>query len=86
MGWQYVTTFGLVLDIIGVVLLFKFGLPPSVNRHGHNFTTLGGQDEDEIKTGKLYDRISWGALALLVIGFGLQIAGNHPAWFGIIAA
>lgn len=68
---------GLVFDIAGALLLFKFGLPASVNREGHTFRITEAVDYDEIEKGKLYDR--WGkiGLALLVAGFLLQLASNH---------
>ena len=35
-----------------------------------------GVDEGEVRKSKLYDRMSWVALALLILGYGLQIASN----------
>ncbi len=70
-----VNSIGLLLDIVGVVLLFRFGLPPGVTRTGAGYLTWG-VDEGEVRKSKLYDRMSWVALALLILGFGLQIASN----------
>ncbi len=68
---------GLLLDIIGAVLLFKFGLPASIDRQGHIHIITEQVDEEEIKKGKLYD--IWGkfGLGLLILGFVLQLASNH---------
>ncbi|MCY4597702.1 MAG: hypothetical protein OXC19_23240 [Bryobacterales bacterium] len=71
----WVNSIGLGLDIVGVVLLFRFGLPPNVDRTGATYWT-GAPDQEEVRKGRRYDRISWVALALLVLGFALQIASN----------
>ena len=68
-------TLGLALDIIGVVLLFHFGLPPDVNRDGAVGWTLG-TDEAEAQKARRYARRSWTALHLIVTGFALQIVGT----------
>lgn len=68
---------GLILDIIGALLLFKFGLPASIDREGHIHLITEQVDHEEITRGKIYER--WGkiGLALLIIGFILQLASNH---------
>lgn len=68
-------TVGLVLDIFGVVLLFRFGLPPDVSRDGAVRLVLGA-DEREAWKAKRYERLSWAALGLIVTGFALQIVGT----------
>ena len=69
---EVVNTLGLLLDIVGVVLLFRFGLPPDVSRTGAVGWTLG-TDEAEALKARRYDCWSWTALALIVTGFVLQI-------------
>lgn len=64
---------GLILDIIGVTLLWKFGLPESIDRSGAFILTAKGCDENEKKKAKIYDCVSIFALLLLIVGFGLQI-------------
>ncbi len=59
---------GLSLDIVGVVMLFLFGLPPKVATQG--MLALDGADP---KQRRLYGRLSWLALFFLVAGFVLQI-------------
>ena len=68
---------GLFLDIIGVILLFRFGLPQDVRRGGESFLLIEGVDQREAAKAKWYDRISYVALALIISGFGLQIFSNH---------
>lgn len=82
MEFQHIATIGLVLDIIGVILLFRFGLPPSVDIRPR-VPYLGRGDPEEIKKARLYDKISLVALVVLIAGFVLQIIGNHPEWFGV---
>ena len=70
-----INSIGLFLDIVGVILLFTFGLPPQVSRGG--FKTLAiGRDENQAKKWKRYKFISWIALGFLVVGFSLQIVSN----------
>ena len=68
------STIGLSLDIIGVILLFFFGLPPkkAVSRGAVRLAV--GYDEDEAIRAKWYDRCSRLALTMIILGFGLQIA------------
>ena len=71
-----VNSVGLVLDIIGVILLFFCGLPPEgVSRTGANYLTWG-TDSRAREKGKRFAFLSWVALALLVTGFGLQILSS----------
>ena len=70
------TTIGLSLDIVGVLLLWRFGLPPDVRRGGKSFLLLEQSDEAEAKRAQLYDRFSHLAILLLVAGFALQLLGT----------
>ena len=65
---DYLSSIGLGLDIIGVALVFCFGLPPSIYKAGPDYFTWGT---------KRYNWVSWIALILLVLGFLLQIISNH---------
>ena len=75
---------GLALDIIGVILLFFFGLPSRV-REGPPVLSFG-EDPDSTKQRekqwKRYQLVSWFALVLLVLGFFLQIVSNHLGLLG----
>lgn len=71
-----VNTVGLALDIVGVVLLFRFGLPPDVRRSGASFLVLEDTDGDEARKAHRYDKISWSALGIIVLGFILQIVST----------
>ena len=63
---------GLALDIIGVLLLFKYGLPSDLNKKGYIFKVLEQVDNHEVEKYKRYDKISKIALTLLILGFLMQ--------------
>ena len=78
---EIVNSIGLFLDIVGVFLLFKFGLPAEVKRDGSSGVQYWGivdekAQESEQAKAKRYDRISHVALSLIVFGFALQIISN----------
>ena len=68
--------FGLILDMVGVCILYKYGLPENINREGHSFLALEDSNINEINKAKKYDRWSKFGLSLLVIGFSFQLIGN----------
>ena len=77
-----INSVGLVLDIIGVILLFIFGLPNRFVSDGPPTNTLSfGWDPDSVKQWEKrwnwYERVSRFAVVLLVLGFALQIVSNH---------
>ena len=70
---------GLFLDIVGVALLFLYGLPAEVRKTAAGFLTWGsdkGEDEKAARTYQHYKRMSRGGFACLVVGFTLQIISN----------
>ena len=73
-----VNSIGLSMDILGVVLLFLFGLPAQVRETGGTIIRWGGGKSDE-EAGKEYGRYKcFGriGLGLLVCGFTLQLLSN----------
>ena len=74
-----INSVGLVLDILGVILLFSFALPSRVIE-GPPVLSLGEdpdstkQREKQRKWYKFWSRL---ALGLLILGFVLQIVSNH---------
>lgn len=77
MDCNMINSIGLFLDIVGVVMLFKYGLPADVSKDGTVGLALQGTNHDEIKKWKKYNFWSRVALALLIIGFLLQIISNQ---------
>lgn len=76
-GSNFLNSIGLALDIAGALLLWKFGLPESINRKGVSFLALESTDEKEIKKAKKYDKLGILAVLLLVLGFILQLISNY---------
>ena len=70
------TSIGLLLDIVGIGLLWKFGLPPDVRRGGVGYLMLEESDPEEAAKAEKYDRYGRLGLGLLVLGFMLQFVGS----------
>jgi hypothetical protein len=67
---------GLLFDIVGVVLVWRYGLPPSVDRMGLKYIVTSDRDESEIAKARRYDSLSHIGLGLIVTGFLLQLLSN----------
>jgi len=74
-----INTFGLFLDIVGVLMLVKYGLPPDFDPSGVTNLITHEIDELEVEKGKVYKRRSRYAIGLMVLGFALQGISN---WVG----
>ena len=76
MNWtpELVSSTGLALDIVGVVIVFRFGLPEEMP--GPAGPTWGGRPPETVKKRKLYSTLSWAGMTLIVLGFALQILGE----------
>lgn len=70
-------TMGLVIDIIGVIGLFKYGLPENVSRQGAKALGVLWNDPVEMSKAAHYDTMARLSLLLLIVGFGLQIWSNY---------
>lgn len=68
---------GLIFDIIGVLMLFKYGLPNDLNPKGYVYMAFEETDHEGIKKYKHYKSMSYLALSIILIGFTLQIFSNH---------
>jgi hypothetical protein len=69
---------GLVLDIIGVVMLFRYGLPAEISRSGAQAITTEQADPAEQALARRYDCLARLALLCLIAGFFLQLIGAWP--------
>ena len=67
---------GLVLGMIGVVLLFFYGISPMIDSDGTVFLAAEQEDENEKKKAKKYNCFSRLGLILIFIGFILQLSSN----------
>jgi len=72
-----INSIGLVLDILGALLLIKYGIPPKVDREGHIHLITEQVDGAEIQKARSYDRWSTFAILLIILGFALQLLSNY---------
>ena len=74
---QCVNSAGLILDILGVVILFFNGLPiEQIFAPGKHFYFVN-PDESKSKAHRIRCFLSKLALAMLIVGFCLQLVSNH---------
>jgi hypothetical protein len=73
---KFVNSIGLIFDIAGVVLVWKYGLPESISRTGATYLLLEESDATEIARANKYDKRSRIGLSLLMLGFIGQLISN----------
>ena len=71
-----VNSIGLVCDIIGALLIWRYGLPEAISRVGVVYRSVTQVDPTEIDKARRYDCIARCGIALLVGGFALQLVSN----------
>lgn len=71
-----INSIGLLIDIGGALLLWKFGLPETLSREGHQYIVSGQTDETEKAKAAGYDRWSRIGLSLIIAGFVFQLISN----------
>jgi drug/metabolite transporter (DMT)-like permease len=72
-GWW--TTAGLVLSLIGVVLLFRYGMPYRVRTRGQPIRVAISSDPRAATLERRYEMLGWLGLFLVVLGTICQIIG-----------
>ena len=72
---QIVNAIGLVFDIAGALLLWKYGLPSPVNREGKSIAVYN-VSEESVALAKRCRFFSGLAIILLCIGFILQFVSD----------
>jgi len=73
---KLVNSFGLICDVMGALLVWKYGLPEAISRTGAIHIIAEQSDDDEISKAKKFDRWARLGIGLLVLGFILQLASN----------
>ena len=73
-----VSSVGLILDIVGVGIIFVYGLSADVRETGGQIISWPGGKGDEEAKGQYrrYKRISRIGLGCLIVGFALQLISN----------
>ncbi len=67
-----INSFGLLCDIVGILIIWKYGLPIDLALKGFSSLT---QESDNILKEK-YKKWSKVGLGLIIFGFALQLASN----------
>jgi hypothetical protein len=67
---------GLILSLVGVLLLFRYGMPYRVRTGGARVRTLQGTDEATRQEERRYNLLGWLGVALIVLGTISQIMAN----------
>lgn len=73
---RILNSIGLGLVVVGCLLLYRFGLPPSVNPSGTGALLLSKIDYTEIAKGKRYRILGRVGIALVGIGSLIQICAT----------
>lgn len=71
-----VNSAGLLLDVLGAGLIWRFGLSAEISRSGAIHIIAQGADEAEKRKASWYDRVSFWGFFALVVGFLLQLFSN----------
>jgi hypothetical protein len=66
----------LAASFLGVVMLFRYGMPYRVRSGGSSHLLLEEVDQAAIKTERCYTILGWIGLVLIVAGTGAQIIAN----------
>jgi hypothetical protein len=74
MGYKIFTSIGLIFDILGVIMLFRYGLPSRVIDAPH-LILMKGLSNEEIAVNSKIRKWAYTGLIFLIIGFVGQIAG-----------
>jgi len=73
---SWICSIGLVVDMIGVILIFLFGISPSLNLKGAVSLIAEQVDEEGKKKAKIYKGLSILGLIFVFSGFLFQFIGN----------
>ncbi len=85
----WVNTIGLLSTLVGVLILFRYGMPYHVPTGGVIGLAVEKENELEKKKEKLYRGWGYVGLLALILGIALQIAANfpefvNPIWYDLI--
>jgi hypothetical protein len=69
------STIGLVLNLVGVILLFRYGMPYKVRTGGQIGLALEQEDESEKALEIEFDNLGLLGLVAIVIGTVFQVIG-----------
>lgn len=64
---------GLLMNLVGVILLFRYGMPYRVRTGGNELRFTGATDQDTANAEQLYGRLGVTGLVLIVLGTAAQV-------------
>ena len=67
---------GLLLNLLGVLTLFRYGMPYRVASGGATYLITGDTDQLEVKLDKRYRAFGWLGVAMVVFGTVAQIISS----------
>jgi hypothetical protein len=70
---RVLTIIGLAFNLVGVLILFRWGMPFRVASGGHILLAIDRTDAQGIALDRIYTLCGWAGLTLLVLGTVLQI-------------
>jgi hypothetical protein len=73
---HWINSLGLVLDIVGVVMIWRYGLPEPLSRKGAIHIIAEQSDQAEKAKAARYHLLSKTGLGLVLVGFLLQFLSN----------
>ena len=65
---------GLSINLLGVLILFRYGMPYRVETKGQSALLLEQDDQEAIAAERIYRRLGYLGLCFVVAGTGIQIA------------
>ena len=69
-------TVGLVFNLVGVLLLFRYGMPYRTRTGGSGFLMVEQKDSAAISLEEQHDFLGYVGLCLIILGTVLQIVAN----------
>ena len=76
MSAAYWNVVGLMLVFVGVIILFRYGMPYRLRRGGASYILREKVDKDDLKQEKFYDFLGWIGLILISAGTLAQIRAS----------
>ena len=67
---------GLLLNLLGVLTLFRYGMPYRVESGGVTFIVTGKRNQSEIALDKRYRVFGWIGVAMVICGTAAQITAS----------
>jgi hypothetical protein len=73
---RMLAVFGMLINLAGVLVLFRWGMPFRVPNGGSNALLISGPTLSGIAVDQVYETLGWIGLSMTIIGTGLQIAAT----------